>query len=67
MDLSSTKRISADDRAYRLQNGLCLTCGIKGHFARDCTGKDKDKRQAKLTNVEDADEIAFVLGNDNAQ
>ncbi|KHJ32409.1 hypothetical protein EV44_g3686 [Erysiphe necator] len=34
MDLSRMK-LSASERTYRLENGLCVTCGEKGHISKD--------------------------------
>ncbi|KHJ32319.1 hypothetical protein EV44_g6096 [Erysiphe necator] len=34
MDLSRM-RLSASERTYRLENGLCVACGEKGHIAKD--------------------------------
>ena len=34
MDLSRMK-LSSAERKYRLENGLCVACGEKGHYSKD--------------------------------
>jgi hypothetical protein len=39
MALDSSRKISAEERQRRMQEGLCAYCAGSGHFARECPNK----------------------------
>jgi hypothetical protein len=39
MALDASRRISAEERQRRMQEGLCAYCAGSGHFARECPNK----------------------------
>jgi len=58
MDLSGTGygKLSEQERATRIREGLCLYCGKPGHMARHCPSKSKNPFGAAS---------AYVEGNPN--
>ena len=54
MDLSGTGygKLSEQECATRIREGLCLYCGKPGHMARHCPSKSKNPFRAASTYVE---------------
>ncbi|KAB2572392.1 Retrotransposon-derived protein PEG10 [Lasiodiplodia theobromae] len=59
MDLDSVRRngpLSQEEKDRRRKEDLCLRCGKKGHYARQCKGGNKTTRQTSATQVTEVED-----------
>jgi Retrotransposon gag protein len=53
MDIDGLQRgpLSQQERDFRVQNGLCLVCGVKGHYKNQCPKSRRINAMTQLSSV----------------